>query len=130
ADIPGLIEGAAEGAGLGIQFLKHISRTTLLLHMVDLTPYEGEEKIIDDYNKITLELKKFGDSLIKKERWLIFNKSDLCDPETLNETIELLLQELSWKGRYYVISAIQKQGVKQLAYDMMDYIDELKGVEE
>jgi len=132
ADIPGVIEGAAEGVGLGIQFLKHLSRTRLLLHLVDMTPLDGHDPA-DDVNTIVNELGKFSDAregseLASRERWLVLNKLDLLPADERNarcEAIETALNEKSGGAeRVYRISAAQREGTEALMYDILNYLDE------
>ena len=122
ADIPGLIEGAAEGAGLGIQFLKHLSRTRLLLHMIELAPVDYEQNISKDYNSIVNELKKYSDELKNKERWLVFTKSDLFTDDKCKETINNFIQELNWKGPVFSVSSINKSGTKELSQCIYNFL--------
>ncbi|MCK5090925.1 MAG: 50S ribosome-binding GTPase, partial [Gammaproteobacteria bacterium] len=126
ADIPGLIEGAAEGAGLGIQFLRHLSRTGLLLHIVDVLPYEGVGDPVDDAKKIQAELEKFSDELAQRERWLVLNKVDLVPEDERNEICDDIVQRLDWKGPVYAISAMNKMGTQELCYRIMEYIESKK----
>jgi len=126
ADIPGLIEGAAEGAGLGIQFLKHLSRTGLLLHMVDISPLGGSGDPVDDVRKIEKELEKFSDQLAGQERWLILNKLDLLEPDEADKRCDEVVQSLSWEEPVFKLSAMQKQGTRELSYKIMEYIEERK----
>lgn len=118
ADIPGLIEGAAEGAGLGIHFLKHLSRTRLLLHMVDIAPLDGTDPYIA-IETIYAELMKFSPELAAKERWLILNQSDKLLPEELAEKKAALVAKLQWTGPVYTISALHKEGTLALCRDIM-----------
>lgn len=113
ADIPGLIEGAAEGAGLGVQFLKHLSRTGLLLHVVDLAPYDKTTPL-EAIQVIEKELEKYSEELAGKPRWLIFNKSDLLPEEEVTERVEETLKALDWQGPHFVISAAQRSGTQEL----------------
>ena len=122
ADIPGLIEGASEGAGLGFRFLKHLSRTRLLLHMVDALPADGSDPV-DNAVKIIQELEKFSPTLATKERWLAINKVDLVDAETLKSLKTALRDALSWKGDIYEISAINNDGCGQLCSELMQSIE-------
>jgi len=124
ADIPGLIEGAADGAGLGIRFLKHLERCRVLLHMVDLLPADGSDPIENAFTIIN-ELEQYSDSLLGKPRWLIFNKADLLLEEEANEKIQAILDALAWDDKYYVISALQRKGTEALCFDLMDLIDSL-----
>ncbi|THB74741.1 MAG: Obg family GTPase CgtA [Gammaproteobacteria bacterium] len=114
ADVPGLIEGAAEGAGLGIQFLKHLSRTSLLLHMIDVAPLDEAVDPVDEARKIIKELEKYGDHLDDKERWLIFNKTDLLLEEEQDEICQRIIDELEWGGEICRISAISGKGTEKL----------------
>ncbi|NKB37801.1 MAG: GTPase ObgE [Gammaproteobacteria bacterium] len=118
ADIPGLIEGAAQGAGLGIQFLRHLSRTNVLLHLVDVASGESVEDIVQQAKTIINELISFDKALGEKERWLVLNKIDLIDEETLAEVKAALLTELAWDKAVYEISAISGTGCKQLMWDI------------
>ncbi len=122
ADIPGIIEGASEGAGLGIQFLKHLSRTEMLLHIIDMQPYDGSDPV-DEANTIIRELKNFNPELAKKPRWLVLNKSDLLDDEELKIKQDEIIQRLNWQGPVYTISAISKKGTENLAFDIMKQLE-------
>ncbi|HZX19287.1 MAG TPA: Obg family GTPase CgtA [Pseudomonas sp.] len=122
ADIPGLIEGASHGAGLGIRFLKHLSRTRLLLHLVDMAPLdltdpaESAATIID-------ELTKFSPSLAERERWLVLNKADQILDEEQDARIAEIVARIEWEGPVYVISALARQGTEKLCYDIMDFLE-------
>lgn len=120
ADIPGLIEGASEGAGLGIQFLKHLTRTSILLHLVDIAPLDGSDPV-ETAKTITKEIKKFSKDLVKKERWLVLNKTDLLSKTELQAKTTDLIKRLKWKGKVFQISAIKKIGTKELCYKIMEY---------
>lgn len=122
ADIPGIIEGAAEGAGLGIRFLKHISRTGLLLHFIDINPYDDSDPA-DSFIAIEKELEKYSDELINKERWLVINKTDLLDETVREEECQKIIDKLNWQGPIFKISAMNKQGTRDLCFSIMDYID-------
>lgn len=117
ADIPGLIEGAAEGAGLGIQFLKHLSRTGLLLHVVDIAPIDGSDPV-EDIKIIQKELEKYSDELSGKERWLVLNKIDLLPAEEVDELCQRIVDETQWQGEVYAISAVQREGTQKLVNDI------------
>lgn len=119
ADIPGLIEGAADGAGLGTYFLKHLSRTSILLHLVDVAPLD-ESDPVEAIQTIYKELKKFSPELAHKQRWLVFNKIDLIPEEEREARYQEILKRLKWKGPFYAISAIKKIGTEKLCYDLMD----------
>lgn len=126
ADIPGLIEGAAEGAGLGIRFLKHLRRTRLLLHLVDIAPLDDVSDPVADARAIVDELEKFSAELAQKERWLILNKSDLLSAEDAAACRDSIPRELDWNGRVYLISAISGAGTRELVTDVMSRIEELQ----
>jgi GTP-binding protein len=129
ADIPGVIEGAAEGAGLGIQFLKHVSRTLLLLHIVDVAPFDGSDPV-ESMRTIEKELAKFSDELVGRDRWLILNKLDLLPEEEREAVCEDILQRLDWQGPVYRIAAISKQGTERLTQDIMAYMEQRREEEE
>lgn len=122
ADIPGLIEGAADGAGLGIRFLKHLERCRVLLHLIDLAPID-ESNPVDNARIILGELEKYSDKLYQKPRWLVFNKVDLLDPQEAAERAKQIADDLGWEGDYYLISAASQQGVKDLCWDVMKFIN-------
>lgn len=122
ADIPGLIEGAAEGAGLGIRFLKHISRTVLLFHLVDVAPIEGDP--VKEVEAISKELGKFNPELLEKERWLVLNKIDLLPDDEVEERCADIVSRLNWTGKVFRISSLRKQGTDQLAQAAMRYLEE------
>lgn len=127
ADIPGIIEGASSGAGLGIQFLRHLERTQILLHMVDMTPLlltGGLDSVIKDVQAIIRELKKFSHHLLEKPRWLIFNKMDLFSlEEEVKECCKEIIRKLNWRGPIYKISAIQHKGTRKLCCDLTEFIE-------
>jgi GTP-binding protein len=126
ADIPGLIEGASEGAGLGHQFLRHLSRTCVLLHMVDIAPLDGSDPL-HDIKTITAELAAYNPDLLKKPRWLVFNKIDMLPDEKAREaTIKRILNALKWKDKSFAISAIKNEGTEKLCYALMELIDTMK----
>ncbi|KGM56123.1 GTPase CgtA [Lysobacter daejeonensis GH1-9] len=125
ADIPGLIEGAAEGAGLGTQFLKHLQRTRLLLHLVDIVPMEGgvEMSPADQVRAIERELERHDPELLKKPRWLVLNKADLLLEEEQKEVAEAIIAELGWTDRWYLVSAISREGTWPIMKDIMAFFD-------
>ena len=110
ADIPGLIEGAAEGVGLGIDFLKHLQRTRLLLHLVDVAPYDPEQEPLNAIRKLEVEMQRFDQSLYEKERWLLLNKADMLPEEELQALQARIVEALNWEAPVYVISAISGKG--------------------
>ncbi len=122
ADIPGLIEGASEGAGLGFRFLKHLSRTRLLLHLVDALPADGSNPV-DNAEQIITELQKFSPTLACKERWLVINKIDLLDAESLQQLKQELHSRLSWESEIHEISALNKAGCVPLCEALMQSIE-------
>lgn len=123
ADLPGLVEGAAEGAGLGIQFLKHISRTRLLYHVVDICPHDGIDPY-DAFTVITEELKKYNEALLLKERWLVINKIDLLPADVLEQKCQEFIDRINWKGRVFLVSGLQKKGISSLGNETMHYLEE------
>lgn len=124
ADIPGLIEGASEGAGLGFRFLKHLSRTRLLLHVIDIAPYGDTEDPVESARKIMLELEKWGHGLEQKPRWLVLNKIDqLMEPE-LGERCESIVQGLAWQAPVFRISALAGDGLQSLVYQIMNHLEQ------
>jgi len=128
ADIPGLIEGASDGAGLGIRFLKHLTRNRILLHLVDMAPYDSVEPA-DAALTIVRELERFSPTLAQRERWLVLNKSDLLDAETFAERRSAVLAALDWHGPVYSIAAINAEGTAVLCGDLMRYLEECRARE-
>ena len=126
ADIPGLIEGASTGAGLGHRFLKHLSRTCVLLHVIDVAPLDGSDPIASA-KVIIDELAAYNPELLNKPRWLVLNKIDMLPDEAIRqETIQNILKTLDWKDKSFAISAIRKEGTEQLCYALMQLIDQMK----
>ena len=123
ADIPGLIEGAAEGAGLGHQFLRHLQRTHVLLHLVDLAPFDPEADPVADAKAIVEELRKYDDELYAKPRWLVLNKLDLIAPEEQAARIAAFLEAYGPVERHFEISAINGEGTKPLIFALQDFLD-------
>jgi GTPase len=123
ADIPGLIEGAAEGAGLGIRFLKHLQRTRLLLHLLDIAPPDPAVDPVKDARAIVAELKKFSPGLAKKDRWLVLNKIDLLEGEALEERCREIIRRLRWKGPVHRISGVTGQGTRELCQAAMSHLE-------
>ncbi len=126
ADIPGVIEGAAEGAGLGLQFLRHLSRTGLLLHIIDVQPYESDDTPVEAAKKITNEIEKWSDDLANKPRWLVLNKIDRLFEEESEAHCKAIVDELKWTGPVFEISALKKQGTQKLMYAIMDFLEQKK----
>ena len=123
ADIPGLIEGAADGVGLGIQFLKHLQRTRLLLHIIDVLPEESADSPVESARKILLELQRYDESLYQKPRWLVLNKTDLLPEEEVQAICTEIAAGLDWQGPVYNISAIKGEGVELLCQDIMSLLE-------
>lgn len=122
ADIPGIIKGASSGIGLGIKFLKHISRCKLLLHIIDITTIK--KKNINKIQFIILkELKTFNTSVFQKPRWLIFNKIDLLEKKKIVKILIFIKKKIRYKQKYYLISAKKQIGTKQLSQDIMQYLN-------
>lgn len=124
ADIPGLIEGAAEGAGLGIRFLKHLERCRVLLHLIDILPVDGSDPA-QNAQTIIHELEKYSPELAAKPRWLVFNKLDLVLPEEADEIIARVTEALDWEGPVYRISAFNKEGTDPICYDVIKLLETL-----
>ncbi len=122
ADIPGLVEGAAEGAGLGIRFLKHLTRNRLLLHLVDMAPFDGSSPA-EAVTVISEELKRFSPLLAQCERWLVLNKLDLIPEEEREARCQAVLDELNWQGPVYRISAISASNTETLCQDILSYLE-------
>ncbi|MEG3766584.1 Obg family GTPase CgtA [Alteromonas sp. 14N.309.X.WAT.G.H12] len=129
ADIPGLIEGAAEGAGLGIRFLKHLERCRILLHLVDLLPADQSDPA-ENAQKIISELEKYSPKLAAKPRWLVFNKVDLLLEDEVDALCKEITEKLNWEGPVYQISAFQRLNTNPLCHDIMNFIETLPAVEE
>ncbi|MCC8419437.1 Obg family GTPase CgtA [Photorhabdus thracensis] len=121
ADIPGLIEGASDGAGLGIRFLKHLERCRVLLHLIDICPVD-ESDPVENARIIVNELQQYSEKLAEKPRWLVFNKVDLLEPEEAKQRAQAIADELGWEGDFYMISAINRLGVKELCWDIMEFM--------
>ena len=130
ADIPGLIEGASEGAGLGIRFLKHLQRTRLLLHLVDIAPIDPDAEPAQEVRAIAKELENFSADLADKPRWLVINKIDLLNEEDLAVAKEMLLEELNWSGPVFEVSAATGAGTEALGHAVMQALEEIKEEEE
>lgn len=121
ADIPGLIEGAAEGAGLGIQFLRHLQRTRLLLHIVDFAPFDNVDPV-KEAKAIVKELKKYDQSLFDKPRWLVLNKLDVVPEGERQKRVKDFVKRFGWKGPMFEISALTREGCEELVVEIYDYL--------
>ena len=126
ADIPGLIEGASEGAGLGIQFLKHVMRTRLLLHLVDMAPADEAIDPVAQVKAIEKELKQFEPGLLKRPRWLVLNKADLLPPDEREKMARAIVKRLRWKAPWFVVSAATGEGTRDICLRAMALLDELR----
>lgn len=124
ADIPGLIEGAADGAGLGIRFLKHLQRTRVLLHLVDVAPYDVDEDPAEQAVKIVAELEKYSPELAAKPRWLVLNKIDLVPDDTREGWLQAIIDELAWDGPVFHISGLTGEDTAPLCEAVMDFLEE------
>ena len=123
ADVPGLIEGAAEGAGLGHQFLRHLQRTRLLLHVIDLAPLDGDSDPVADARAIVQELERYGRALYDKPRWLVLNKTDLIDPAEREARVAAFVKSYRWKGPVFAIAAISGEGCRDLVYAVQRWLE-------
>jgi GTP-binding protein len=121
ADIPGLIEGAAEGAGLGHQFLRHLQRTRLLLHVVDLAPFDDADPVAQA-RAIVAELKKYDPELFDKPRWLVLNKLDMIDPAERMARVKDFVKRFRWKGPVFEISALTREGCEALVKAVYQHV--------
>jgi GTPase len=122
ADIPGLIPGAADGAGLGIRFLKHLSRSRVLLHLLDVAPYDGSDPA-ESAAAIIEELEKFSSVLAQKERWLILNKVDMLPEQEVDSVCDELIKKLKWQGKVFKVSALTRAGTAELCEAVMTLIE-------
>ena len=124
ADIPGIIEGAAEGAGLGLQFLKHLLRTSVLLHLIDVVPYESMDSPVLTAKKIIHEVEKWSADLAAKPRWLVLNKTDCLPREVIDAHCQAIIDELEWSGPVFKISAINGDGTRELMLAIMNFLEQ------
>ena len=124
ADIPGLIEGAADGAGLGIRFLRHLQRTRLLLHLVDIAPVDPEADPVKDARAIVAELKKFSKELAVKPRWLIINKSDLLPEAEAEKRARAIVRSLRYRGPHFLVSGATGRGTRELCEAVMEFLEQ------
>src|SRR5487761_2306616 len=123
ADIPGLIEGAAEGAGLGIRFLRRLQRTRLLLHLIDIAPLDPEADPVKDARAIVQELKKFSKELAAKPRWLVINKSDLLPQQEAEKRARAIVRGLRFRGRHFLVSGATGRGTRELCERVMEFLE-------
>jgi GTPase len=126
ADIPGLIEGAAEGAGLGHRFLRHLQRTGVLLHLVDLAPFDEGVDNVADAKAIVNELRKYDEALAEKPRWLVLNKIDMIPEDERAAKVKDFIKRFKWKGPVFEISALTGLGCEKLCYALQDYLDSVR----
>ena len=124
ADIPGLIEGAAEGAGLGIRFLRHLQRTRVLLHLVDIAPLDPDADPVKDARAIVAELKKFSKELAGKPRWLILNKSDLLPQGDADKRARAIVRSLRFRGPHFLVSGATGRGTRELCEKIMEFLEQ------
>jgi GTP-binding protein len=129
ADIPGIIEGAAEGAGLGMQFLKHLERCRILLHVIDILPADGSDPL-ENAKTIIGELEQHNEKLAGKPRWVVFNKLDLMFEDEAKEIMDRVIEGIGWKGDVHSISAFNKMGTQELSQKVMTFLEELPPEEE
>jgi GTP-binding protein len=129
ADIPGLIEGAAEGAGLGIQFLRHVSRTRLLLHLVDIAPIDGTDPV-DQVQAIEQELSKFDPELLERPRWLVLNKADVLPQDERQAVAEEIVRRLGWKTPWFLVSAIARDNTMTVCQQVQRFFESQREVRE
>ena len=121
ADIPGLIEGAADGAGLGVQFLRHLQRTRLLLHIIDFAPFDGVDPV-KEAKAIVKELKKYDESLHEKPRWLVLNKLDMVPADERDKRVKEFVKRFGWKGPVHLISGLTREGCEDLIKEIYEYL--------
>ncbi|HQQ57805.1 MAG TPA: 50S ribosome-binding GTPase, partial [Thermomonas sp.] len=128
ADIPGLIEGAADGAGLGSLFLRHVQRTRLLLHLVDIAPMEGgiEASPAEQVRAIENELRKYDPAMLEKPRWLVLNKADLMFEDEAKAAAEAIVAELGWTEPWYLVSALGREGTRPIMLAVQTFFDRLR----
>ena len=129
ADIPGLIEGAAEGAGLGHQFLRHLQRTGLLLHIIDMAPFEDGVDPVKEAKALVKELKKYDESLVDKPRWLVLNKFDIVPEDERKERIKKFIKRMAWKGPVFEISALNHNGCQELVNAIYLHLEQKRAIE-
>ena len=130
ADIPGLIEGAADGVGLGVRFLKHLARTRILLHLVDLAPFDPNVDPVYEARAIVEELRKYDETLAEKPRWLVLNKIDMIPQNERAERVAAFVKDYGWDGPVYQISAATREGTDALMHEIQNHIDQVKWAEQ
>jgi GTP-binding protein len=123
ADIPGLIEGAADGAGLGHRFLRHLARTRLLLHLVDLAPLDEDADPVHDARAIVKELQRYDEALFEKPRWLVLNKLDLIPEDERAQRVAAFVKSYRWKGPVFAIAAVNGEGCRELTFAIQAWLD-------
>ena len=128
ADIPGLIEGASDGAGLGHLFLRHLQRTHLLLHVVDFAPFDEAVDPVAQAKSIVAELRKYDESLFEKPRWLVLNKLDMVPAEERAQRVKDFIKRFKWKGPVFEISALTREGCEPLMQAVFQQVASLKNV--
>jgi GTP-binding protein len=129
ADIPGLIEGAADGAGLGIQFLRHVARTSLLLHLVDIAPIDGSN-VAAQVRAIEHELEKFNPELLERPRWLVLNKADMLSEDERDAVAEKIIAELGWTQPWFLVSAIARENTLEVCQRVQQFFESQREVRE
>jgi GTPase len=129
ADIPGLIEGAAEGAGLGMQFLRHVARTSLLLHVVDMMPIDGSDPV-EQVRAIEAELERYDPELLERPRWLVLNKADLLPGDERQARAREIVDALGWTRPWFVISAVAREGTREVCQAAQRYFDQQREAEQ
>ena len=128
ADIPGLIEGAAEGAGLGALFLRHIQRTRLLLHLVEIEPLDGSDAV-EQIRTIERELERFDADLLDKPRWLLLNKADLIPADDARALADRIVSELGWTGPCFIVSGLAREGTREVMLKVQAHLDDMARIE-
>jgi GTP-binding protein len=126
ADIPGIIEGAAEGAGLGTLFLRHVQRTRVLLHLVDMAPFDESIDPAWQVRAIEDELRKYDPAMLEKPRWLVLNKGDLLDDDERAARAAEIIEKLDWKEPWFVVSAIGREGTWPIMLKIQQFFDDQK----
>ena len=130
ADVPGLVEGASEGQGLGIQFLRHLTRTRLLLHMVDMAPADVKQDPVESVQIINRELERYSEALGSQDQWLVLNKMDLVPEDIRDELCQEVIDRLDWQGKVFRVSGQSGESCDGLCAEIMDYLDDLNEAEQ